>query len=373
MYEEPDSCDSAAQIAADNAPMDMIFGRRNPLSRLLSLELQAQGHRVFTSALPSLDVSGEKPLHTDHHPVLWLPASLAAELPADCAEGDIRAAARRVAAAAKFLHTRLAVVVTDFSPGECSHHAALVPHLNLDHWQRWSAAELTEFLDHLPNGQERRRFAAYFSLVKCLADQGLPCQVVHCAVLTGESASGQVEHNPVLEDFFSAVHSGKLRIRPGGADLWVPLCAPDFAAAFLARLPQQCPPGAGSLWLYDRRALSLRWLVEELCRLMGHEPPRLSLSPELLDTLGRSRFNRQPGLLQSLHRLTRNKFDNRREMELSGHMGLRWPNLRETLGLSAGRWLAEHLGIEQVSSELPGRAERPTRGAELELALPRGF
>lgn len=373
MLEDSEADRPASEPLSDDAPMDLIFGRQNPLSRLLSDQRMAQGHRVITSALPSLDVTGQTPLQVKQAPILWLPGGLVPEMPEDCSEGDLRAAARRVAAAAQFLGVRRAVVVTDFMPGEIEQHGTLMPDHSLPNWRQWTSAEIGRFINKLPGTAEKRRYAAYFALVQQLQDRQIPSQVVHCGLLIGESDDGRLEHNPALQNLLAGLLDGSLRLKSSLETQPLPLCAADTAARLIAHVPELQDPTAGSLWLYDWRTVPMGWVIDAWCARLDCPSPWQSRARALLEALNvRDKSGSERWLTAARHR----RHDNRLERALAERIGLAWPSLPEVLKKTASWWLQNQRGAAvraKPEADLPSPREVRARAGESELPLPRRF
>lgn len=373
MLEDSEADRPASEPPRDDAPMDLILGRQNPLSRLLSEQRMSQGHRVITSALPSLDVTGQTPLQVTQAPILWLPGGLVPEMPEDCSEGDLRATARRVAAAAQFLGVRRAVIVTDFMPGEIEQHGVLMPDHSLPNWRQWSSAEIGRFISKLPSAVERRRYAAYFALVQQLQDRQIPSQAVHCGLLIGESDDGRLEYNPALQNLLASLLDGSLRLKSSLETQPLPLCAADTAARLLARVPEWHDSAAGSLWLYDRRAVPLGWVIDAWCARLGCLSPWQSRARALLDALNaRDRSGSEGWLNAARYR----SHDNQLERALAERIGIAWPSLPDVLQKTADWWLANQRGTAAETAQksaLPPPREAQARVQSPEPPLPRRF
>lgn len=373
MLEDSEADSPATAHPRDDAPMDLIFGRQNPLSRLISEHRMARGHRVITSALPSLDVTGQQPLRVTQAPILWLPGGLVPEMPEDCSEGDLRAAARRVAAAAQFLGVHRAVVVTDFMPGEIELHGALMPDHPLAGWRQWTAAEISRFIGKLPGAAERKRYAGYFALVQQLQDRGIPSQAVHTGLLIGESDDGRLEHNAPLQNLLAGLLDGSLRLKSSLETQQLPLCAADTAARFIAQVPELHDPTQGSLWLYDRRTVPMRWTIDAWCALLDCPSPWQGRAKSLLGALGsREQSGSETWLGGARHR----GYDNRLEVALAERIGLAWPALPEVLQKTARWWAKSQRGAAaetKPETTVPPPREARARGGEAEQALPRRF
>lgn len=348
----------------------VIVGRRHPLTQPLSRELFNVRQKVFSTDVPVLHASAKNAIPPPRADVrawiLWCTTGEFTDSPSD---GDLKDRARRIVGSVQMMGASEAVVVTDFSVGEIDHFREQ----GLQFWRDWEPEEAQSFLSKA--GVMRTRLVAYFQLVRQLAERQIPVCIVHCGSITGDSRTGEYEHSPVMETLFDMLWSGKLNFLPGDEDGWLPGVSSDFAATFLARMPQPVADRTKSIWLYDRRGLPMHEVIANAARDLGRPVPSRRVSAQAVKVMEWTGVLRRMGLESAARRLTRKRFDNQLEIGLASEMGLAWPDRREAMRLAADFFLRGK-GVDPASVSRPPlerRQERPEKRSGTLAALPRSF
>ena len=190
-------------------------------------------------------------------------------------------------------------------------------------------------------GYEGSKLEAHFRVVAAMREWRAELTVVHPATVCGHSQSGHILKAQPLAGLIGNLAGGRLSAIPGSAAHWLPLISVDFLAQLMVAAAFDERQAGQEILALDARTPNLQGVLQLLAHVLDVRAPSRHLPIPLLRVLlkvpGVSRLLRTDA--ESLDFIQTTRFDTAAAEALAVRHGLSWPDMAQTLRLTA-RYLA---------------------------------